>query len=142
VYFFATSAFLTGTLTLDAQGNPDALFVFQIGSTLTTATGSSVLLTGGATAAQVYWDVGSSATLGGSTAFKGTILADQSISLGSGATILDGRALALNGAVTMIGNSIVSPGVPEPSSWAMLLLGFAGLGVARLRRPSRAIPAA
>ena len=75
---------LTGTLTLDAQGDPDAVFIFQIESTLTTATGSSVSLVNGAQACNVYWQVGSSATLGTRTAFRGTILALTSISVNDG----------------------------------------------------------
>jgi type VI secretion system secreted protein VgrG len=79
VYKFDSSAQLTGKLTLDAQGDPNAIFVFQIGSTLTTASSSSVLLIGSAQAANVFWQVGSSATLGTGTQFSGSILADASI---------------------------------------------------------------
>jgi type VI secretion system secreted protein VgrG len=101
-YCFATSAQLTGTLTLDALGDPDSEFIFQIGSTLTTASSSSVVFTGG----RVFWQVGSSATLGSSTAFAGSILALRAITLGSGATIECGRALAANDAVTLISNEV------------------------------------
>ena len=107
VYNAATSLGLTGTLTLDAEGDPDAVFVFQAGSTLTTATDSSVELIGEASACNVYWQVGSSATLGTSTSFKGTILALTSITLDTSATI-EGRALARNGAVTLDTNVIDS----------------------------------
>jgi len=106
VYCFTSSAQLTGTLTLN--GNAGSVFVFKIASSLNTATSSSVVMTGGALARNVYWQVGSSATLGSSTAFKGNILALTSVSLGTGAS-LSGRALALNGAVTMDGNAISMP---------------------------------
>ena len=72
---------MTGTLTLDAQGNADAVFIFQIGSTLTTASNSSVLMTNGGTDCNVFWQVGSSATLGTTTVFVGNILALTSITL-------------------------------------------------------------
>jgi len=94
VYFFANVAQLTGTLTLDGQGNPNARFVFQIGSTLTTASSSSVVFVNGATQQEVYWQVGSSATLGTATQFAGNIVALTSISFGTGASISCGRALA------------------------------------------------
>ena len=106
VYHFDTSAPLTGILTLDAQGNPNARFDFQIGTTLITASNSAVQLINGAQSDNVYFQVGSSATLGTNTAFEGNILADQSITLTTGASMLDGRALALVGAVTMDTNQI------------------------------------
>jgi hypothetical protein len=105
VYCFSSSAQLTGTLTLDAGGDPDALFVFQIGSTLTTASSSSVLVINGAQPCNVYWQIGSSATLGTTTSFVGNILALTSISLTTGAQVI-GRALARNGAVTMDTNHL------------------------------------
>src|SRR6185503_7164026 len=92
---------LTGSLTLDAQGDPRAVFIFQIESTLVTAPGSSVSLVNGAQACNVYWQVGSSATLGTTTAFAGNILALTSFSVNNGVTV-DGRLLARNGAVTLI----------------------------------------
>ena len=98
----------SGDLTLDAQGDPNAVFIFQMASTLTTTSGRSVVLSGGAKAANVYWQVGSSATLGTTSGFKGTILANQSITLSTGAT-LNGRALARIGAVTLAGNAVVMP---------------------------------
>jgi ice-binding like protein len=108
VYFFSSSAQLTGTLTLDDQGDPNALFVFQIGSTLTTAPNASVLTENGGSmpGCDVFWQVGSSATLDTGTAFEGHILALTSITMNTGATILDGSALAQNGAVTLQSNDI------------------------------------
>jgi Ice-binding-like len=102
-YGFNSSAQLTGALTLDAQGDPNAQFVFEIGSTLTTASASSVVLVNGASPCNVYWQIGSSATLGTTTAFQGNVMALASISLNNGATVI-GRALARNGAVTLINN--------------------------------------
>ncbi len=115
-YCFASSAQLTGTLTLDAQGNPNAQFIFQIGSTLTTASNSivQVINNGGnsSAACNVYWQVGSSATLGTTTAFEGNILALTSITLNTGATV-SGRLLARNGAVTLDTNNVaVCPACP------------------------------
>jgi type VI secretion system secreted protein VgrG len=106
VYRFNSAAQLTGTLRLDNSGNPNGVFVFQIGSTLTTASGSSVIFTG-AQDANVFWQVGSSATLGTTTAFEGNILALTSITLNTRASILCGSALARNGAVTLDTNFIM-----------------------------------
>jgi len=96
---------LTGNLTLDAQGDPSAVFIFQIASTLTTATDSSISLINAAQACNVFWQVGSSATLGTRTAFKGTILTSASVSLNDGVTV-DGRLLARDGAVTLINDTV------------------------------------
>jgi hypothetical protein len=101
-------AIASGNLTLDAQGDTNAVFIIQIGSTLTTASGSQVILSGGAQAANIFWQVGSSATLGTNSVFEGTLLAGQSITLMTGAT-LEGRALALTGAVTLEGGTITIP---------------------------------
>jgi hypothetical protein len=110
VYCFSSSAQLTGALTLDALGNPNALFLFKIGSTLTTASGSSVtVINGGSSCNRVYWQVGSSATLGTGTSFAGDILALTSITLTTGANT-SGRALARNGAVTLDTNNVDSCG--------------------------------
>ena len=106
VYHFSSSAQLTGTLTLDAQGDPEARFDFQIGSTLTTAGASSVLLINGADGCNVNWQIGSSATLGTNSTFEGNILALTSITLTTGANIGSGRALARNGAVTLDTNNV------------------------------------
>ena len=106
VYRFATSAQLTGVLTLNGLGNTASQFVFQIGSTLTTASNSAVLLINGANGNNVYWAVGSSATLGTNSVFAGNIVALTSITLNTGASITCGRALARNGAVTLDNNTI------------------------------------
>ncbi len=111
VYKFNTAAQLTGDLTLDAQGDPGALFVLQIGTTLTTSSGSSVIvINGGADydESNVFWQVGSSATLGSGTAFTGNILAYSSITIVSGSS-MTGNALALNGGVTTDSNTNTSP---------------------------------
>jgi hypothetical protein len=99
---------ITGTLTLDAQGDPNAVFIFEAASTLITASASNVLLINGAQAANVFWVVGSSATLGTGTALQGTILALTSITVTTGTTI-NGRALARNGAVTLDTDTISIP---------------------------------
>jgi len=100
VYCFDTSAQLTGALVLDAMGDPNAVWVFQIGSTLTTASASTVEVINGGEVLNAFWQVSSSATLGTGTRFKGNIIAYESVTLDTGAS-LTGRALALNGAVTM-----------------------------------------
>jgi hypothetical protein len=116
VYNSASGTFqITGTLTLDAQGNPNATFVFQMASTLVTASASSVNVINGGTACNVYWQVGSSATLGTGSTFRGTIMALTSISLTTGAT-LEGRALARNGAVTMDTNTITQAACQAPTT--------------------------
>ena len=146
VYFFMSSAQLTGNVTLDFQGLTNARFVFQIGSTLTTASNASVTVLNGSSNSGLYWLVGSSATLGTGTDFWGNILADQSITLNTGANIVCGRAIALHAAVTMDGNKVsnncanggdlgtghidfgslglsggaASTTVPEPSTFALL----------------------
>lgn len=107
VYCFTSSAQLTGLLTLDAQGNPNAVFIFKIGSTLTTASNSTVLVTNGGLNCNTYWQVGSSATLGTNTTFAGNILALTSATLNTGARVF-GRVLARNGAVTLDTNTIDS----------------------------------
>lgn len=97
-----------GNVTLDAQGNANAVFIFQVGSTLTTIGSTQVILAGGAQAKNIFWQVGSSATLGTYSVFRGTILALQSITLDTGAS-LQGRALARNGAVTLDSNAVTAP---------------------------------
>lgn len=118
VYKFASSAQLTGALTLDARNDPEAMFVFQIGSTLTTASDASVIVLNGGADCNVFWQVGSSATLGTTTAFKGNIVALTSITLNTGAAV-SGRTLARNAAVTMDGNDISILGctsLPPPAT--------------------------
>lgn len=137
VYNSPSSLFLSGTLTLDAQGNPDAVWIFQAGSTLITASDSTVNLINGADACDVFWQVGSSATLGTDSYFVGSILALTSITLTTGAEV-DGRVLARNGAVTLDSNTITrsncdTPSVPETGS-TLLLLGSVLTGLAHLRR--------
>jgi len=97
---------LTGAVTLDGQGNANAVWVFLFDSTLITSSGSVVNVINTGSGAGLYWDVGSSATLGTTTSFQGNILANQSITFNTGATIGCGRALAENGAVTMDQNTI------------------------------------
>ena len=98
----------SGDLTFDAKGDANAVFIVQIASTLVTTSGRQVILSGGAKASNIFWQVGTSATLGTTSVFKGTIMADQSISLNTGATE-EGRLLARIGAVTLAGNTIVKP---------------------------------
>ena len=97
-----------GNVTLDAQGDVNAVFIFQVGSTLTTIGGTQVILAGGAQAKNVFWQTGSSATLGTNSIFQGNIMSLQSITLETGATLV-GRTLARNGAVTLDSNVVTAP---------------------------------
>ncbi|GAC1672902.1 MAG: hypothetical protein PVS2B2_23010 [Candidatus Acidiferrum sp.] len=151
VYSFASSAQLTGALILDAQGHSNAVWVFQIGSTLTTASASTVTIINPGSNDGLFWQVGSSATLGTATQFEGNIVALTSITLNTGATDTCGRVLARNGAVTLDTNTIsigcqntageggsgglnggppVTTPVPEPPTF--VLLGFGILCTALL----------
>ena len=151
VYFFAAAAQLTGTLVLDYQNLPDAAFIFQIGSALTSASNSVVSVINRviatAPAEGLFWQVGSSATLGTATVFAGSLLADQSITLNTGASILCGRAIALHAAVTLDGNTVSTdcPGVgapgaaqvPAPATLALLSIALLAAGWAGRHRVSR-----
>ncbi len=156
VYRFSSSAQLTGILTLNAQNNPNSVFVFQIGSTLTTASAANVNVINGNQGTGVYFQVGSSATLGTNTTFAGNILALQSITLNTNASILCGRAFAQNGAITLDTNVISdgcgvynassgrtdfgssgfdgtpnSPTVPEPATFALVILALGAMPLFR-----------
>ena len=107
---YTSTSFLeitSGDLTLDAQGDPNAVFIFQMPSTFITTVGRNVILSGGATACHVFWQVGSSATLGGDSIIKGNILAYTSITMNTGAK-LEGRALAQNGEVSLADSTITA----------------------------------
>ncbi len=157
IYHFSSSAQLTGALVLDFAGLHNQSFIFQIGSALTTASASSVTVLNGDAGSSIFWEVGSSATLGTGTAFAGNILADQSITLNTSASIICGRAIALNAAVTLDTNVIsdncsnggdygtgrtdfgsdgfsgantFKAGTPEPATWALMMIGLAGIGAA------------
>lgn len=143
VYSFSSSADLATGTTLTLEGKPGALFVFQIGSALTTGSASSVIFINSLTDKpakdpNIFWQVGSSATLGTGTAFTGNILALTSITLNTGASITCGSALAQNGAVTLQGNTISGCGggttttVPEPAT-----MGFVGTGLIILAGAAR-----
>ena len=167
VYNFGSSAQVTGILTLDFENNANSLFVFQVGSSLTTASNSLVNVINGGANNGVYWQVGSSATLGTNSLFAGNILADQSVTLTNSADILCGRAIALNGAVTMDSNTISNncfgqgslgsersdygsggfsggqgvqvSAIPEPETYSMMLAGIGLLGFMARRRKAAAI---
>lgn len=135
VYHAGSSLFLSGTMTLDAQGDLNAVWIFQAGSTFISASGSRVALINGARACNVFWVVGSSATLGTDTKFVGNILALESITLNTGAAV-EGRVLARNGEVTLDNNIITLPDcstVPEPGGGLPLALGLGALAMLRRR---------
>ena len=152
----AAASNLTGTLTLDAQGNANAVWVFRMSSTLITSPGSTVSVINGGTACSVQWQVSSSATIDTGTTFLGNILALTSITMNTGAN-LTGRALARNGAVTMDTNNVSAAGcqsagqvpppfpapvptLPEIGAWALLvvLLGSGAYALKRRRTPTEA----
>ncbi len=114
VYNSADGTFaITGTLTLDAAGDPNAVFIFKTASTLITAGASRVVLANGAQSCNVFWQVGSSATLGANSTFKGNILALTSVTLTTGANV-EGRVLARNGAVTLDTNTVTKANCAAP----------------------------
>lgn len=124
VYCTASSVGITGTVTLNGNGNPNAVFIFQIGTTLGTAAGNSIVnLIGGAQASNVFWQVGSSATLGTNTIFNGTIMAQASITATTGAAV-NGRLLARTGAVTLANNAITAPALPGPPATLSLTCSY------------------
>ena len=144
VYNDPSSFGLSGTVTLDGGGNPDSVFVFQAGSTLITSASSTVALTNGAQACNVFWAVGSSATLGATSLFNGTILASASATVGNG-TQIQGRVLAGTGGVTLADNAIHTPacalssGVSQAPLFGRLapgaaLAAFLGGGLFLIRR--------
>jgi hypothetical protein len=141
VYNSASSIGLTGALTLDAGGDPNAVFVFQAGSALTTASASLVNLVNGAQSCNVFWQVGSSATLGTGSNFRGTILALTDITVTTGATV-EGRVLARNGAVTLDTNTITrsacSALVASPSATPSASATPSPSATPSARRPSTA----
>jgi Ice-binding-like len=113
VYNSASSIGLSGAVTLNGEGNPNAVFVFQAGSSLTTASGSRIVLINGAQSCNVFWKVGSSATLGTGSAFVGSVIALTSITVTTGVSI-DGRVLARNGAVTLDTDTITTSNCAKP----------------------------
>ena len=134
VYFFSTTADLNGILTLNGNGQMNPSFVFQIGTAFNAAdTNSSIIAIGGADPSQVYFAVGSSATIGTGSALIGTIIARVNVTVKTGASLM-GRAIALNGAVTLDSNAIT---VPEPSSSVLLLAGLGSLLMFRNRSRSQ-----
>jgi len=144
-YKFNSSALLTGMLTLNFQGLNNQNIVFQIGSTITTASASQVLVINPGHNDNVYWQVGSSATLGTTTSFYGTIIALASDTLTTGATLNCGRVIALNGAVTLdtntisIDNCATGTPLPEPATIGLLVPGLVGVGVAAVEPSSFAV---
>lgn len=155
VYHFDAAAELAGVLNLDAQGDPNAMFVFQVGSAFTTASASVINVLNAGSGTGIFFQVGSSATLGSGSIFAGNILADQSVTFGTSAMLLCGRALALNAAVTMDSNTVFNDcsgvagrtdygsfgysgaadvaEVPEPATFGMMGLGLVGLLASRRR---------
>ena len=140
VYRFGSAAQLNGLLTLDGLGQAAPMFVFQVGTSLTTASASTMVLVDGATSGNVFFQVADSATLGTASIFAGTIIASASDTLTTGAEV-QGRVIALNGAVGLDTNQIIVPAsVPEPCS--LILCGVAGIIGLAARQVRRRHPAA
>ncbi len=136
VYNSPTSFGIGGTLTLDALGDPNAVFVFQAGTTLITSANTTVALVGGAQACNVSWQVGSSATLGLGSTFKGSVLAHTSITAGAGISV-EGRLLARGGAVTLDSDTVT---VPECATGALTLAQTSSGGTALVEGSPVAMP--
>ncbi len=126
LYQAPVSLAITGNLTLDAQGDPNAVWIFQMASTLTAANNGQVILINGAQACNIFWQVGSSATLRTNSVVKGNILAAASITLETGAR-LDGRALARDGAVTLDNNIVTRQ--PYKFPWPMFIPAITGMKI-------------
>jgi type VI secretion system secreted protein VgrG len=124
VYCFQNTAGLTGSLTLDGQGNPNAVWVFQVGTKLTTAMNAIVNLTNAAQNTNVYWRAGQEATFGSGTVFLGNVVTQGGITLETSAT-LSGRALARHGLVSMDTNFVGDPSTPtRPSTWGTMKVRY------------------
>jgi hypothetical protein len=139
VYNSPTSLGVTGTLALDAQGDPNALFVFQAGSTVITATGSEVSLLNGAQACNVFWQVGSSATIGVDSTLVGTMLVHTSITANGGAMV-QGRLLARGGAVTLDSNTVTAPTCAPATGGSLSLAQTPTAGTALIEGTAVALP--
>ena len=151
VYFFSSTAALNGMLTLDAGGNNAAMWIFQIGSALTTASASSVVLTNtgapGPFSGSVIWAVGSAATLGTTTTFLGSIVSQAGSVLNTGATIGCGRVISLQASVTLDTNTIVTPSgcvvgsvgtaTPEPGASTLLSFGLVAMLILAFRKRAK-----
>ncbi|WP_433551932.1 ice-binding family protein [Micromonospora zamorensis] len=122
---------ISGDLTLDAEGDPNAVFIFKATSTLITGASSTVNLVNGAQSCNVFWQVGSSATLGANSTFRGNILALTSITVGAGLEV-DGRTMAINGAVTMDTDTVTRSTCAEPGELSISAPETADLGSANL----------
>src|SRR5688572_24521338 len=141
VYCFDTSAQLNATLTLNDGGDPNAIFIFQIGTTLTTASSSQVIMSSGGRGNNVYWQVGTSATIGTSTVFRGHIIADTSVTLTTSASTT-GRVFALNGAATIDSTAVAAlpTGIRfSASSYSVAEGGFRAITVERTGETSQAV---
>lgn len=135
IYRFSSSAALTGAMTIDFANDPNGVIIFQIGSSLITAANSAINVLNGTSSNGIYFQVGSSATLGADAIFAGNILAKQSVTFGSTSSIACGRALALGAAVTMIGNTVSNDcNAYAPTSLANDYgsAGYSGYGVTAL----------